>query len=526
MATAWRNVSRQLLLTRPNQAQRLGVVKACLFNHRPATLRWLSTTSDHADHVSAPTAETQPTAVQDSETNDPHATSSPSPRWLPTLNHSLASGLGNMGISNPNAVQQAACESIYKRNNVMLRAETGSGKTLAYLVPLLQQALDRNFPAFFGLILVPSRELAVQVFNVASQLLEPSQGEKTGSRINCIGKGLLGEKKQLRRLQRDMPSLVVATPKQALELLAEESYLEQFETVVLDEIDHLLQPLRPYATERQRKLRHKHPKPTSLILDRIIFRRAVGPHELRDPLVATRRDIQLVGISATLGQPVRRELVHQRWTGRNDVIKVDSKTGSLPATLQHYVVTDFDDVERFDPHTEQRPPPTADALMDTVLHIIQASRANSVLLFVPTSVSIDDTVAMLRTTAIADDGHSAPPMMLRAEALYTHVHGVKPAEAQVRRQAIVNRIASASDSQPYVIVVNMDTARGLDLPGVEMAVLVGTPRTHSDYQHIAGRVGRAGCQGKVVTVGYDGKQTVRIKKMAASLKVDLMRMIV
>ena len=94
--------------------------------------------------------------------------------WLPTLNSSLAIALAAMNISGPNTVQQAACASIYQRNSVMLRAETGSGKTLAYLVPLLQQALDRNFPAFFGLILVPSRELAIQVYNVASQLLEVS----------------------------------------------------------------------------------------------------------------------------------------------------------------------------------------------------------------------------------------------------------------------------------------------------------------------------------------------------------------
>jgi superfamily II DNA/RNA helicase len=203
---------------------------------------------------------------------------------------------------------------------------------------------------------------------------------------------------------------------------------------------------------------------------------------------------------------------------------MDSKTGSLPDTLKHYVVTDHDDVEGFD-SVEEQSQPSADELMDTVLHVVRSSQAGSILLFVPTSVSIDDTVAMLRTHAITGDGPDSPPMMIRAEALYTHVHGVKPAEAQVRRQAIVNRIATANSSQPYVIVVNMDTARGLDLPGVEMAVLVGTPRTHSDYQHIAGRVGRAGCQGTVVTVGYDAKQTVRIKKMAASLKVELSRML-
>ena len=259
-----------------------------------------------------------------------------------------------------------------------------------------------------------------------------------------------------------------------------------------------------------------------------MFRRDIRADELREPLTGTRRDVQLVGVSATLGQPVRRELVHQRWVGKSDVIKVDSKTNSLPDTLKHYVVTNHDDAEGFE-NLEEQTQPSADELMDTVLHIVRSNQVGSVLLFVPTSVSIDDTVAMLRTHAIAGSGSGngadSPPMMMRAEALYTHVHGVKPAEAQVRRQAIINRIVTASSSQPYVIVVNMDTARGLDLPGVEMAILVGTPRTQSDYQHIAGRVGRAGCQGTVVTVGYDAKQTVRIKKIASSLKVELATMV-
>jgi superfamily II DNA/RNA helicase len=113
--------------------------------------------------------------------HDTQASATPTqPLWLPSLNSSLAAGLATMAIPSPNSVQQAACESIYQRNSVMLRAPTGSGKTLAYLVPLLQQVMDRNFPAFFGLILVPSRELAIQVFNVASQLLE------VGVACDCI----------------------------------------------------------------------------------------------------------------------------------------------------------------------------------------------------------------------------------------------------------------------------------------------------------------------------------------------------
>eukprot|EP00730_Choanoeca_flexa_P006973 TRINITY_DN12257_c4_g3_i2.p1 TRINITY_DN12257_c4_g3~~TRINITY_DN12257_c4_g3_i2.p1 ORF type:complete len:534 (+),score=75.94 TRINITY_DN12257_c4_g3_i2:130-1602(+) len=453
--------------------------------------------------------------------SDPQIQSS----WLPTVNASLLEGLRTyLNIENPNQVQVEACKPIYDGRSVMLRAETGSGKTLAYMIPLLQQIFDRGFPPFRTLVLVPTRELAVQVYNVAIQLLEPSQGSKATTRVNCVGKGLLGEKKQLRRLLRDNPSMVIGTPKQLFELGSKEPILEQFETVVLDEIDFMLNPLKANATEKQRKRRAKHPKPASLILDQIVFRRQLDMFESRDALLPLRRDIQLVGVSATLGQPVRRELVHKRWISSDmEVIKVSHSSSRLPQGLKHYVVTEHFDVEQWEPEMEaQSTMLSPDTLTDLVLSVVAHQGASSVLLFVPSSVSIDDTVSMLRTQSMLPADPSLPPRPIRAEALYTHVHGVKPADAQLKRAAIVNRIAQSTAEQPYIIVLNMDTARGLDLPGVEMALLVGTPRTPSDYQHIAGRVGRAGQQGQVVTVAYDVKQTLRVKKMTETLNVPLL----
>jgi len=82
------------------------------------------------------------------------------------------------GFPNPTRVQQKAIPHILAGDDVLIRAETGSGKTLAYLCPLLA-ALGAMHPRISredgtrALIMVPTRELAVQVMDTAAALGKP-----------------------------------------------------------------------------------------------------------------------------------------------------------------------------------------------------------------------------------------------------------------------------------------------------------------------------------------------------------------
>jgi hypothetical protein len=86
----------------------------------------------------------------------------------------LASSLHQAGFTAPTAVQAASMDRIAHHRDTVIHAETGSGKTLAYLVPLLSR-LDRGVPLQL-LILVPSRELALQVAHDVDRLLVPESG--------------------------------------------------------------------------------------------------------------------------------------------------------------------------------------------------------------------------------------------------------------------------------------------------------------------------------------------------------------
>ncbi len=94
------------------------------------------------------------------------------------INSTLCDAIHSMSIREPTLIQTATIPSILDNKNIICSAETGSGKTIAYLAPIMQMIRDfkqlkseqtnRRYPR--GLIVVPSRELAEQVGQVAQHL--------------------------------------------------------------------------------------------------------------------------------------------------------------------------------------------------------------------------------------------------------------------------------------------------------------------------------------------------------------------
>ncbi|KAH0004764.1 ATP-dependent RNA helicase-like protein dbp8, partial [Aureobasidium melanogenum] len=75
----------------------------------------------------------------------------------------LVSSLANMAIKNPTRIQSAAIPEILAGRDCIGGSRTGSGKTVAFAVPILQQWAKDPF-GIFGLVLTPTRELALQIF--------------------------------------------------------------------------------------------------------------------------------------------------------------------------------------------------------------------------------------------------------------------------------------------------------------------------------------------------------------------------
>lgn len=140
--------------------------------------------------------------------------------------------LANLGVERLNDMQKAAQSTIIKEQNVLLLSPTGSGKTLAVLLPVLQ-LLDENISNVQCLIVVPSRELALQTEQVWKKL-----GTKFKVNVCYGGHSIDTELKNL----SNPPALLIGTPGRLTDHLERKSFDTNFiKTLVLDEFDKSLQ---------------------------------------------------------------------------------------------------------------------------------------------------------------------------------------------------------------------------------------------------------------------------------------------
>jgi superfamily II DNA/RNA helicase len=144
---------------------------------------------------------------------------------------SIENTLSNLQIDELNEMQQASLEANKTSNAVILLADTGSGKTLAFLLPLTQ-LLDKR-PVTQALIIVPSRELALQIEQVFKKM-------GTGFKITCCYGGHKRETEENNLLQA--PALIVGTPGRLADHIRRGNITTtHIETLVLDEFDKSLE---------------------------------------------------------------------------------------------------------------------------------------------------------------------------------------------------------------------------------------------------------------------------------------------
>jgi ATP-dependent RNA helicase DeaD len=150
------------------------------------------------------------------------------------LRAELLHGLADLGYEEPTPIQRETIPLMLAGRDLLGQAATGTGKTAAFALPILQR-IDSNAPvAPIALVLVPTRELAVQVSEAMYKY-----GRDVGARVLPIYGGQpIG--RQLQALDRGV-HVVVATPGRALDHIRRGTLpLKAVQIVVLDEADEML----------------------------------------------------------------------------------------------------------------------------------------------------------------------------------------------------------------------------------------------------------------------------------------------
>jgi superfamily II DNA/RNA helicase len=145
----------------------------------------------------------------------------------------VARALATREITAPFAVQRSVLPDALEGHDVLVRSPTGSGKTLAFALPLVERLERNGAPRPAGLVLAPTRELALQIVDDLQPLAAAS-----GLTVAAVygGVGLERQAKIARRAH-----IIVATPGRLLDLLARGAFaLGKVRMLVLDEADRML----------------------------------------------------------------------------------------------------------------------------------------------------------------------------------------------------------------------------------------------------------------------------------------------
>jgi ATP-dependent RNA helicase DeaD len=142
-------------------------------------------------------------------------------------------GLADLGFSEMFPIQEQAIPRMLEGKNVMGQAKTGTGKTAAFGVPLIEK-LDLDERRVQGLILAPTRELAVQITDDLS-----SYGKHTPLRVLAVYGGVSIER-QINELRRGV-HIVAGTPGRVMDHMRRGTLiLDSLKGVVLDEADRMM----------------------------------------------------------------------------------------------------------------------------------------------------------------------------------------------------------------------------------------------------------------------------------------------
>jgi len=149
------------------------------------------------------------------------------------LSQYLQERLSSNNFTTPTPVQSSAIPAALSGKDLLATAQTGTGKTLAFLLPIAERLLGARAAGIQSLILVPTRELAMQV----EQQFEDLRGKKLRQAALVIGGA--SEKQQIASLKT--AQLVIATPGRLEDFLRRKlAKLSGVQMLVLDESDRML----------------------------------------------------------------------------------------------------------------------------------------------------------------------------------------------------------------------------------------------------------------------------------------------
>lgn len=444
----------------------------------------------------------------------------------------------------PTDVQVAAIPTLLDGHDAALQSYTGSGKTLAYLLPILSKIgplrqLEEGEVAMMddavnksgieAVIVVPSRELGMQIVREAERILGPNYRKVVQQLI-----GGANQKRQEEALKRNKPIIVIGTPGRISEISrAGKLHTHGCKFLVLDEADQLLSI--KFRGDMRRILEHVGQRRDAAAVANSEERGSVDGESidmrpgLDEPSGSTmaassssaspsmlrsarkRVERQTVLVSATMPPAVLRAAAvwgHRPLLIRaTSIIEVEAPGSNYP--YQSESSSDSSSSADLQGARESLPPNLDHCYViaplrhhvDILRKCIHALNARSVIVFMNHSRRLRDVEFKLQARGISAGT----------------LHG------ELNKMERANILTSFRNGKLRVLLTSEVGARGLDVPNCDLAVNLELPTDGAHYAHRGGRSGRLGRKGTVVSVCEAAEEFV-MKKFERQLDIKITKM--
>ncbi|CDJ67655.1 DEAD/DEAH box RNA helicase, putative [Eimeria necatrix] len=386
------------------------------------------------------------------------------------LSRPLLKALDALGYAHPSFVQSAAIPAALRGRDLLVNAQTGSGKTAAFLLPLLERLLQSpgvrarkmtptgpvgGLRGSKGLVLLPTRELAMQCYQLLQDLCKFAPITST----LAVGGVTLFQQETALRLQ---PDIVVATPGRIIDLLLNSIsiHLELLEVVVLDEADRLLE--LGFRDQILQVLRHCHRGRQTMLFSAT--------------LSASISSLALLALQSPL-----HITCEPRGSSSSSGISSSKKSQQqLPENLQQQFVELQGE--------EQRLP--------ALVHLVRTAFKHRVIVFFGTKKAAHEAFLLFSLLGLsAAELHGDLTQQMRADSL-----------------------AKFEEGTADILLASELASRGLDVAEVSAVINFSPPKDVERYVHSVGRTARMGRHGTAATLyNKNSSERLAIKRLLAAL---------
>ncbi|CAN1297533.1 DEAD-box ATP-dependent RNA helicase 17 [Linum perenne] len=392
-----------------------------------------------------------------------------------------------MGFEAPTLIQAQAIPVILSGRHVLVNAATGTGKTVAYLAPIIHH-LQSYTPKIgrsqgtFALVLVPTRELCTQVYEILQKLLH---------RFHWIVPGYVmgGENrdKEKARLRKGI-SILVATPGRLLDHLKHTSSFthSNLRWVIFDEADRILElgfgkeieDILEVLGSKKTDKGNEHPSVSTVQRQNLLLSATLNEKvnnlakiSLESPVLIGLDDKKAL-VDPSLPRHKRLEI-----DTNGDLLKSATEDYRLPSqVVQKYVKVPCG--------------ARLSVLLSVLKHLFEKQVSQKIVVFFSTCAAVDFHYALLsgfRWSSTSKSDSELKELFLRCKTFRLH--------GNMEQSDRKTTFQSFKTEKSALLLSSDVAARGLDFPKVRCIIQYDSPGDATEYVHRVGRTARLGEKG-------------------------------